>query len=109
MLSVEQKKLVHQNSSGAWVSSVDILISTPGRLVEHMAVTAGFTLADTRFLVIDEADKLLTKSAHDWLAPLSAAIDATIPQVSHALLLSLFTFSCPLELWMMSFIIFARL
>ncbi|KAF7721631.1 ATP-dependent RNA helicase dbp6 [Apophysomyces ossiformis] len=48
-------------------SRVDILIATPGRLMDHLKDTPNFTLQHLRFLVIDEADRLLNQSYHDWL------------------------------------------
>lgn len=49
-------------------SRVDILICTPGRLVDHISSTPNFTLHHVRFLVIDEADRLLDQSYHGWLS-----------------------------------------
>ncbi|AEO71847.1 uncharacterized protein THITE_2124694 [Thermothielavioides terrestris NRRL 8126] len=51
----------------AWKSKVDVLICTPGRLVEHINKTPGFTLDYVRWLVIDEADKLLAQDYQQWL------------------------------------------
>lgn len=48
-------------------SKVDIVIATPGRLVDHLNGTLGFTLQHLRYLVIDEADRLLTQSYQNWL------------------------------------------
>lgn len=48
-------------------SLVDVIISTPGRLVEHLQETVGFTLQHLEFLVVDEADRLLMQSYQDWL------------------------------------------
>jgi len=48
-------------------SKVDILVATPGRLVDHLVQTPGFSLQHLRFLVIDEADRLMTSSFHDWV------------------------------------------
>lgn len=48
-------------------SKVDVLICTPGRLVEHMEQTPGFDLSYVRWLVVDEADKLLAQSFQGWL------------------------------------------
>ncbi|KAK3343604.1 P-loop containing nucleoside triphosphate hydrolase protein [Lasiosphaeria hispida] len=49
------------------ISKVDILICTPGRLVEHINKTRGFTLDYVRWLVVDEADKLLGQGFQQWL------------------------------------------
>ncbi len=48
-LSAQQKKL-H--------AGVDILVSTPGRLIEHL-VQCNVQLAQTEFVVLDEADRML--------------------------------------------------
>ncbi|KAF4970735.1 hypothetical protein FSARC_2292 [Fusarium sarcochroum] len=48
-------------------SKVDVLICTPGRLVEHMEQTPGFSIDYVRWLVVDEADKLLAQSFQGWL------------------------------------------
>ncbi|CAK7267786.1 ATP-dependent RNA helicase dbp6 [Sporothrix epigloea] len=47
--------------------SVEVLICTPGRLVEHIQTTPGFTLDFVRWLVVDEADKLLGQSYQQWV------------------------------------------
>jgi ATP-dependent RNA helicase DDX51/DBP6 len=49
-------------------SAVDVLVCTPGRLVDHLDNTPGFTLQHLRFLVIDEADRLLSQPYHGWIA-----------------------------------------
>ena len=48
-------------------SRFDILICTPGRLVEHIQSTSGFTLEHVQWLVIDEADRLLDDSFQQWV------------------------------------------
>ncbi|EAQ84149.1 hypothetical protein CHGG_10553 [Chaetomium globosum CBS 148.51] len=48
-------------------SKVDILICTPGRLVEHITKTSGFSLDYVRWLIVDEADKLLAQDFQQWL------------------------------------------
>jgi len=45
---------------------VDILITTPGRLADHILHTPGFTLQHLRYLVLDEADRLLQQSFQSW-------------------------------------------
>jgi ATP-dependent RNA helicase DDX51/DBP6 len=52
---------------------VDILICTPGRLMDHLNGTPNFSLQHLRFLVIDEADRLLAQSFQDWLSQVLAA------------------------------------
>ncbi|PPQ77116.1 hypothetical protein CVT25_010810, partial [Psilocybe cyanescens] len=54
-------------------SKVDILICTPGRLIDHLVGTPNFSLQHLRFLVVDEADRLLAQSFQDWLAQVLAA------------------------------------
>lgn len=51
-----------QAQNGHYESKVDIVIATPGRLVDHIEKTKGFSLVDLKFLVIDEADRAI-----DWL------------------------------------------
>ncbi|OAQ96216.1 hypothetical protein LLEC1_01469 [Akanthomyces lecanii] len=53
-------------------STVDVLICTPGRLVEHIEQTPGFDLDYVRWLVVDEADKLLAQSFQGWLETVMA-------------------------------------
>jgi ATP-dependent RNA helicase DDX51/DBP6 len=55
---------------------VDVLICTPGRLVEHIRKTKGFTLDYMRWLIVDEADKLLGQSFQQWL-------DVVMPALNH--------------------------
>ncbi|KAK3990731.1 P-loop containing nucleoside triphosphate hydrolase protein [Cladorrhinum sp. PSN332] len=49
------------------IPKVDVLICTPGRLVEHITKTRGFSLDYVRWLVVDEADKLLAQDFQQWL------------------------------------------
>lgn len=58
------------------MSRVDILICTPGRLVEHIKSTPGFSLEYIRWLVVDEADKLLDQSFQQWLEVVMAGLDS---------------------------------
>ncbi|KII89763.1 hypothetical protein PLICRDRAFT_108662, partial [Plicaturopsis crispa FD-325 SS-3] len=71
----EQTQLVADKSRDleGGSSKVDILICTPGRLMDHLTGTPNFSLQHLRFLVIDEADRLLAQSFQDWLAQVLAA------------------------------------
>lgn len=61
-------------------SNIDILVATPGRLVDHLDKTVGFTLQHLRFLVVDEADRLLSQSYHNWIdRVLDAATATSVP------------------------------
>ncbi|BGP58105.1 ATP-dependent RNA helicase dbp6 [Rhodotorula sphaerocarpa] len=64
------------------VSQVDILIATPGRLMDHLKSTAGFSLQHLRYLVVDEADRLLTQSFHDWLPTVLSALKSSFNAAS---------------------------
>lgn len=55
---------------------VDILICTPGRLVDHLRYTKGFTLKHLQWLVIDEADRLLNESFQEWVNVVMGSLDA---------------------------------
>lgn len=55
-------------------SGVDVLVATPGRLVDHLRATPHFDLRNLRFLVVDEADRLLDQQFHGWLP---AVLEAT--------------------------------
>lgn len=57
-------------------ANVDILICTPGRLVDHIRSTRGFTLRHLQWLVIDEADRLLNESFQEWVDVVMNSLDA---------------------------------
>ncbi|MCJ1469113.1 ATP-dependent RNA helicase dbp6 [Pseudocyphellaria aurata] len=60
-------------------SKVDILICTPGRLVDHIQSTKGFTLDHVQWLVIDEADRLLDESFQQWIEVVMPALEYQAP------------------------------
>ncbi|KKA27226.1 hypothetical protein TD95_003326 [Thielaviopsis punctulata] len=62
---VQAKRRAERAAEYAW--RVDVLLCTPGRLVDHLRHTPGFSLAHVRWLVVDEADKLLAQSFQGWL------------------------------------------
>ncbi|XP_068626634.1 probable ATP-dependent RNA helicase Dbp73D [Battus philenor] len=63
----EQQNLMKYTESSGWVSEVDIIVCTAGRLVEHLQNTEGFSLNHLKFLVIDEADRIMDNIQNDWL------------------------------------------
>ena len=56
--------------------NVDILICTPGRLVDHIRYTKGFSLRTIEWLIIDEADRLLNESFQEWVEVMMTSLDA---------------------------------
>ncbi|XP_041367177.1 ATP-dependent RNA helicase DDX51-like [Gigantopelta aegis] len=70
---VEQGLLVKKRQLG-YQSLVDIIVTTPGRLVDHINKTEGMDLTHLRFLVIDEADRMIGDIKQDWLQTLENAV-----------------------------------
>lgn len=64
-------------SHAAGRSHIDVLVCTSGRLLDHLQFTEGFTLQHLRFLVLDEADRLLGNAYHGWVRLLIQSINAT--------------------------------
>ncbi|CAL1674109.1 unnamed protein product [Lasius platythorax] len=58
----EQSSIIKKTERGKYLSTVDIIIATPGRLVDHILKTPGFSFDSLRFLIIDEADR-----AAEWI------------------------------------------
>lgn len=77
---VEQEKLVEQYK-GKYFSKVDIIVTTPGRLVDHLHATKGFCLKSLQFLVIDEADRIMDAVFQNWLYHLDAHVKTTSDQL----------------------------
>lgn len=57
-------------------SAVDLLVATPGRLLEHLDNTLGFTLSHIQWLVLDEADKLLEGQYSNFLQTITSELEA---------------------------------
>ena len=86
-VSIEQERenLVGDASSidlGFGCSAVDILICTPGRLQDHLLLTPRFTLEHLRFIVLDEADRLLGNAYHHWV---KALVQSSTGSTAHGL------------------------
>jgi ATP-dependent RNA helicase DDX51/DBP6 len=69
----EEQKAVMQNKP-------DIIITTPGRLVDHIRHTDSFTLKYLKYLVIDEADRLLNQSFQEWVNVVVSALEEARPE-----------------------------
>lgn len=70
---VEQHQLIEQ-FGGEYYSKVDILVATTGRLVEHLHSTKGFSLKSLKFLVMDEADRIMEQIQNNWLYHLDSHV-----------------------------------
>ncbi|CAD6241918.1 unnamed protein product [Miscanthus lutarioriparius] len=57
-------------------TKIDILVATPGRLMDHINMTNGFSLEHLQYLVIDETDRMLREAYQSWLP--------TVIQLTHS-------------------------
>lgn len=71
-LAKEQESLVQKTADG-FRCLADIVVATPGRLVDHIDQTPGFSLQQLRFLIIDEADRMIDSMHQSWLPRVVAA------------------------------------
>ncbi|XP_050295631.1 ATP-dependent RNA helicase DDX51 [Anthonomus grandis grandis] len=76
---VEQKQIVTKNEAFGYITKIDILVCTAGRLVDHLKMTDGFDLHSLEYLIIDEADRVLENVQNDWLYHLEKHIFPTGP------------------------------
>ena len=72
----EQNELVRTGIVGDLHSLADVIVATPGRLVDHIQNTQGFSLEHLRYLVIDEADRVMEDIQNDWLTHVESAVYA---------------------------------
>uniref|UniRef100_A0A671P2B9 ATP-dependent RNA helicase n=1 Tax=Sinocyclocheilus anshuiensis TaxID=1608454 RepID=A0A671P2B9_9TELE len=52
----------------------DIVVATPGRLVDHINKNSNFSLQHLRFLIIDEADRMIDGMHQSWLTQVTKAV-----------------------------------
>ncbi|XP_026538662.1 ATP-dependent RNA helicase DDX51 [Notechis scutatus] len=69
----EQESLVETTLTGHR-SLADIVIATPGRLVDHLQQSPQFSLRELRFLIMDEADRMIDNMHQDWLQQVVEAV-----------------------------------
>uniref|UniRef100_A0A3B4WYU7 ATP-dependent RNA helicase n=1 Tax=Seriola lalandi dorsalis TaxID=1841481 RepID=A0A3B4WYU7_SERLL len=55
-------------------SLADIVVATPGRLVDHINKNSGLCLEHLRFLIIDEADRMIDSMHQSWLSQVVKAV-----------------------------------
>ena len=77
------------NHVPVYSSSIDILICTPGRLIDHIQSTVGFSLDDLEWLVIDEADRLLDENFQQWVEIVMTTLENSRPSTRDRLLTEL--------------------
>lgn len=61
-----------------------VVVATPGRLIDHLENTKGFSLRSLKYLVLDEADRLLDMD----FGPVIDKILKTVPKQRHTYLFS---------------------
>ncbi|MFS7980155.1 putative RNA helicase [Helianthus anomalus] len=64
----------HVQQSIALGKRPHIVVATPGRLVDHLSNTKGFSLRTIKYLVLDEADRLLNEDFEKSLDEILSAI-----------------------------------
>ncbi|XP_040015808.2 ATP-dependent RNA helicase DDX51 isoform X1 [Gasterosteus aculeatus] len=55
-------------------SLADVVVATPGRLVDHINKNSGLSLEHLRFLIIDEADRMIDSMHQSWLSQVVKAV-----------------------------------
>ncbi|XP_044025588.1 ATP-dependent RNA helicase DDX51 [Siniperca chuatsi] len=71
--AAEQASL-SEHRGGLRRSLADIVVATPGRLVDHINKNSGLCLEHLRFLIIDEADRMIDSMHQSWLSHVVKAV-----------------------------------
>uniref|UniRef100_A0A1A7XPE1 ATP-dependent RNA helicase n=1 Tax=Iconisemion striatum TaxID=60296 RepID=A0A1A7XPE1_9TELE len=72
--ATEQASLSEQRGGSVRRSAADIIVATPGRLVDHIHKNSGLCLKHLRFLIIDEADRMIDSMHQSWLSQVVTAV-----------------------------------
>jgi len=71
----EQERVeLAKRGAAKWHSMADVLVSTPGRLVDHLKKTEGLEWHGLRFLIVDEADRVMESMQNNWLETLEEKV-----------------------------------
>ncbi|KAA8583414.1 hypothetical protein FQN60_015960 [Etheostoma spectabile] len=71
---LQNNGIQHLFPGGMRRSLADIVVATPGRLVDHINKNSGFSLEHLRFLIIDEADRMIDSMHQSWLSQVVKAV-----------------------------------
>uniref|UniRef100_A0A8D3B729 ATP-dependent RNA helicase n=1 Tax=Scophthalmus maximus TaxID=52904 RepID=A0A8D3B729_SCOMX len=71
--AAEQASL-SEHRGGRRCSLADVVVATPGRLVDHINKNSGLCLEHLRFLIIDEADRMIDSMHQSWLSQVVRAV-----------------------------------
>ncbi|XP_026126338.1 ATP-dependent RNA helicase DDX51 isoform X1 [Carassius auratus] len=69
-----EESALSESRGGVSHSLADIVVATPGRLVDHINKNSNFSLQHLRFLIIDEADRMIDGMHQSWLAQVTKAV-----------------------------------
>ncbi|XP_010874260.2 ATP-dependent RNA helicase DDX51 isoform X1 [Esox lucius] len=69
-----ERASLSENRNGVSHSLADIVVATPGRLVDHINKNNDFSLEHLRFLIIDEADRMIDSMHQSWLSQVTKAV-----------------------------------
>lgn len=69
-----EQAALSEHRGGMRRSAADIVVATPGRLVDHINKNSGLCLEHLRFLIIDEADRMIDSMHHTWLSQVEKAV-----------------------------------
>uniref|UniRef100_A0A3Q2D893 ATP-dependent RNA helicase n=1 Tax=Cyprinodon variegatus TaxID=28743 RepID=A0A3Q2D893_CYPVA len=81
-LLVGQRSLAAESASlsgSVRRTTADIVVATPGRLVDLINKSSGLCLDHLRFLIIDEADRMMDSMHQSWLSQVVSAVHRSPP------------------------------